>query len=836
MKRIFVQMLVLMVLLLLPGCSRLDAHYVNRIEEESGMTKTPDYQAYQRYEEAGNLDQDGYYLQDAFETEEDEEAPQGTVRVTFAANAFLKVQYYTDSAFSDSISSNEVYFKPGESIYAEVTLEKTAPSSTYAFSAFRISELDAEGKSTLTKTVTPGETGLIMQISEEDVGKELSIAPMGKYLPRTISFKDSFLDNDEQEHALSGKWMVNDKPVIGHSAEINPVSSYIISYEFDSDQYFFVSSEPNCFYSNNEDGVVIFNKREATDETQDYSVRLHQYVTVELPSNRNRHVSVNNGYEQEIRAGGVCEIKHHKYGDKLVVVTDAEWQELSKSRNPILLGDPELLEQNGQQIYKYTLVIPQKDWQFEFNPSDYNYSHGTLSFKCFGEDVTSITYLSKDSRIEYDALTTEEGYMLPQGDHVIIVTTPEETKKALESISFEEAKRVTVQLKQPSTGGRIEYYVNSKLIQASEYKGDSGTIITMRFYPWEGWVPNYKNNTAYRITSSDYQTVLLGGKDISTSAFWEDPEHKPSLEVILDSSVGSDMRFEVEASGLKLQEYKYESPYPVLDFDKTIITGAKVGTEKGISILMSNRAIQSGTAMKIQVEMSGEDKSGSEPREVHTSYYQLIDSMADAQTTIDVYDADLMGSSSVWYEEIKITISLVDVIKYSQPKVPATKRLTVRNLQTGNVLKSGDILEGSEKVTVTISGANGYYIGGKNVKNGVYQTIVTFADCISGIQKMIDEHPAIKYCKVTLNSEDIYGTGVFKYNGRVVSGTILVKPGEIITLEYTITDPNYAIDGVSGFLWLDADDTKVEKSLKIEETYDGKTITKDSFGIVVRRR
>lgn len=831
MKKI-VTLLSTLIILLLAGCARFDSYLEKQIEEKSGVANDPDFKAYEAYSNSGSLDQDGYYLQEAFETDPSDEAvPADVTRVTFAKNEYIKAQFYADPGLSSPLSSTGGFFREGDCIYAAAALEKNAPSSTYAFSGFRIAEIDSDGNSYPLREVAPGESALVLQIGEQDIGKELSIIPLGKYLPRTISFNDSYLDNEEKEHSLSGTWTINGSPVSGVTAEINPVSSYVITYQFDSDQYFFVSSEPNCLYARNEDGVVVFNKREATDETLDYSVLLHQYVTVNLKSNQHRWVSMDNGYEHEVSANSSYEIKHLRYGEKIVLTTDVEWKELKNSKNPILLSS-EKLEQGGQTAYRYTLIVPQKDGQFIFDPADYNYAHGELVFSCFGEEATTVQYLSQGSQIHYEQKESKNtDYILPQGDHVITVTTPEETKKALESITFVEKARVTVQLRQPAYGGRIEYFVNGSRINTTEYKGDSGTRITMKFYPWEGWITNYKNGEEYQIKSApDIQAVSF-----DKPVFIESPEHKPLLEVVLKKSVGSGLRFEFAASGLNRKDYQYESEWYRSDY--TIVKSQPIGTEKGVTISISNGAIQSGTAIKIQVEMMGEDKSGVKTQKVTKSYYRLINNLAENIAPIDIYESATMGSSDVWYKNIKITISLVDVVEYVAPRTPAKGIVTIRNAQTGETLKPGNILEGSEKVTVTISAYNGYYVDGSNTKNGVYQTTTTFEKCVAGIQKMVDDHPVRKYCKISLNANDPHGTCIFKYAGKVVSGTINVKPGEAVTLEYSITDPKYVIDGATGFLGspLGKNDKEVKKDLTITGEYDGKTLTTESFGIVVKK-
>lgn len=252
---------------------------------------------------------------------------------------------------------------------------------------------------------------------------------------------------------------------------------------------------------------------------------------------------------------------------------------------------------------------------------------------------------------------------------------------------------------------------------------------------------------------------------------------------------------------------------------------------------MGNRALQSGTAVKISVEMTGEDKSGNKTQKVNTSYYRLIDSLTDLQEPIDVYSASELDSSKIWFKSIKITISVVDVMTFRTPTQPENATVIVRNYKTSKILQDGDILEGAEKVTITITANNGYYVSGKNVKNNVYQNTVKFVKCISDIQKMVNEHPIEKYIQISLDAHDSYGTCTYKLNGNTVHGTINAKPDDKITLEYTITDATYVMDGAKGFLGtpIGKDEKSAVKEIKVDQSLDGTTLSRDSFEISVKK-
>ena len=837
MKKAFIYpALLLVTVLTLAGCSSVNRVLEGQIKKKSGILNDTEYQKYEEYSEAGKLNEEGYYSEEIFEEEESTIAdviPKDVVHVSYSTNAYLDIQYYSDREKTTSLNLDNCNLKTGESIYAAVSLGKDAPSSMYRFTGFRIYEYDGEGREPLT-TVEPSEDGLILQITDDYIGKVIFIDPIGDYETREISLKDSYIDDSDQEHNLSGTWIINDQQVTGDVATINPVSSYVISYEFDGDQYFYLTSDPECYYSNNEDGIVIFKKREAMDETEDYSVLLHEYVSVSIVSAENRYVTLNssrgviyNSSEQEVKANTALEIPRLRYGDTITILTDKEWKELENCRD-LVFQSLERLNKNGLTYYAYTMVLPQKGGEFEFNPAEYTYDHGTVLFKCFGEVVTNTQYLAKGTRITYEEGSAEKGYWLPDDDNnVIIVDSEEKTRKQLESIHFTQKIKVSIALSQPKFGGKIHYYADGKEITTNTYMTDSGTVISMKFDPWEGWISEYKNNETYTVLENPVQTLTISGKAVST-AFKEDPNHKPTLEVILDKSVGEEMEFKFAASGLSEKDYHYEDGwfrgnYMVIDPKKV-----SIGTERGITISMGNRAIPSGKAVKILIEKEDTDK-------IKSSDYRLVTDLYELQDPILIYEEGEIGKSRTWYKSIKLTISVVDVMTFKTPEVLKHTTLTVRNTGTSSNLKSGDIIEGSQQVTVTIKPDAGYYITGKDVTDGEYKKSMKFSQYQSDVKKIVNQHPVGKYYQIKLDADDEYGTCTYKIGKTVVSGTIQIKEGQEIILEYKITSKGYVIDGSTGFLGtgLGKNDQEKTERIKFTTDMDGKTINRETFGIKV---
>ena len=821
--------------LLLSGCSGVGNYLDNQIKNKSGIVEDANYQVYQNYSDEGKLDEEGYYSEEVFESEKADGVVKSlTPKISFSENSYLDIKYYFDTELTQEIGADQNQIPVGSNIYADVSLDKSVPSTTYDLAGFRLYEVGVDGERILLNTLATDENGLLLQVTTEYEGKDLIIVPFGEYSTRSVSLKSTYTDQDENEHALDGTWYVNDKPINGSTAEINPISSYIISYDFDGNQYFYLSSEPECYYSNNEDGVVIFNKRESTDETLDYEVKLHEYLTVNVTSNELRYVNINNGPEQEIKAGMDLEIPRLKYGDKVVVVTDVKWDDLENSKE-LVCTSSEVLSQSGQTAYRYTMTVPEKGAEFHFDPSEYTYAHGEIAFFCMGEEVTSPMELAQGRKITYEQKSVDNGYRLPEGDHVITVTTSDQTKKEIEAIRFVEKVKVKVNLSQPKFGGEIEYYVDGKRIYSSQYSGDSGAVITMKFKNWEGWINKYNNGEKYEVTGDASQTITIQKRYGVDSAFEEDTKHKPELTVVLGKNIGENMKFTFAASGLDPKDYQYVPEWYRSDY--TIISKHKIGTENGISLSIGNSSIQTGTAVKIQVEKTGEDKSKTKTEKVTESYYRLVDSLATLQEPIEIYEASDNGRSKVWYSSIKVTIRLVDVKTFTQPKALPNSTVEVRETSTGKVLKSGDILEGSEKVTITINPSYGYYITGKSVKENMYQNTVEFKKLLSDAQSMVDDHPIEKYIKVTLDTTDSYGTCKYTVDGKEVSGTVNLKNGDKIKLEYKITDSSYVIEGATRLFGspIGKNDKEKSETITIDSSYEGKNLNRESFGISVRK-
>jgi len=708
----------------------------------------------------------------------------------------------------------------------------------YEFSSFSILDISEAGERKIADSIIVEQIGdgYRINIPDDFTGKKLLVEPLGSYQKRKIYLNDYYTEDSEERKNLDGTWRINDREYTSEYAEISPLASYIVSYKYDSEEYFFLSSQPECFYSNNEEGEVVFNQRTAADETLNYEVELHKYISSTLISDVERTVWLNGKEAQTIKANREYILNKLRYGEKIFLETDRAWSGLENNRN-LILTNTEYLS-NGH--LKYTLLVPERNGQFRFDPSDYTFDHGTLTFKCFGQVITSPVMLARGSKIYYEQRSAEEGYWLAGSNHYVEVTDEMETKRQLEDIHFTPMVRVNVLLPQPQHGGSVIYKLNGTHVEGSSCSTYSGSIITMKMVPWKGWMTEEVEELIYKVGDNQSQVASVGFRTME-SLFIEDEDHKPSLKVTLEKSVGENMVFTLHASGCAKEASSYEGGwkvtdllpttrnapvYNLMDNSQIIIQDQKIGTERPIEITMANRAIQTGKAVRMVISKTDDSKKTA--KEI-----RYFDDLSVPLEPITIYPPDELGKSDVWYQSIEITIGVVDVEKYEPATAFKNTTVSLQETESLKYLKKGDLLEGTQKVIVTIKPDTGYYVTGKKVGNGLYQETMKFSEYLKNADNILQSHPAEPYYIITLDTTDPFARYTYKLDGKEVSGTIYSKVGQKLELSYEIRESGYQLEKASGgFLFgLGASKTKAVETIVIDSTMQGKTITKSDFNI-----
>lgn len=821
----------------LTGCSGIKEYYVQQMMKESGVLSDSKYEDYQKYADTESLDEQGYYISQESETEE----AHAQVHITFAVNNNLDVEYFTDAEHTSPVDTSACYLNPGETIYAVVSVGEHVTSSMYEFSGFRIYDIDDKGKWTESTSLkmSDSENGQVLEIPPDFEGTDISIEPIGTYPQRTISLNDYFSDDNSNKTSVDGTWTINDKEVTGDTAEISPVTPYIISYEYDNEEYFFASSNPDSFYANNDDGLVVFDQREADDETIDYSIELHKYLYLNLVSDTDRRVSINGKDESYIQANREIPLPKLKYGDEITIETDKQWSDLENNRDLVLNSS----ESYSDGTYKYKLIVPEKGGEFVFNPSDYQYEHGTVTFKCFDKKVTTSLTLAEGRKIYYEENTADPGYWLPGRNNYIVVGEETETISELQSIHFIRKNSVTVNLPQPKSGGTITYTLDGKQLTSNSVSTYSGAVINMKCKPWQGWKCDIVGEKKFYVVDNQNQTAKIDGKTIN-EIFSEDKNHMPALTLNLQKSVGKDMQFTLKASDYYMDVESYgggwkitdiinpdRETYDIINNTQTIVNKKKIGTDQPITITMKNRAIQSGKAVRLAITKTDtEDNKTKEKR--------YINDLSSEIAPIFIYKPGTNATSPVWYKSINITIGVVNVETFKEPSPNENTKITVMNTATGTEMVNGDLIEGSTKVKVLVSPLAGYYVTGKNVKNNVYSSTMTFSEYQKNIDSIISKHPAEKYCTITLDKSDSYAKYSYKLDESKASGTIKAKVGQKLELTYKITDPAYKLTKSRGgtVFGIGSTTSSATETITITPDMDKRRIKKSDFGIETEKR
>ena len=825
----------LFILNFLSGCAVQD-RIATKMLEKSGVLESNDYLEYEHYAGQGLLDVNGYYLDDSTDGEKPD--ADADILITFGDNNNLRISYYSDSLLRNTIDASNCIAHKGDSIYAFVEISEDIFSSMYDFSEFRVYEYTRDGEKRKSSLEMEKISNNVyeLKLPENYSANGIYIEPIGGYRNRVISLNDYYIDENDVKQPLSGKWTINEKVYTDDTASISPIADYIISYNYDSSEYFYLSSSPEVFYSSNLDGVVIFNQRDASDDTLDYTVELHKYLTVKLISDMNRYVKVDNKKYPYVQANTEIEINKLKYGDTVEIETDKAWSGLETNRELILTKTEAL--SNGN--YRYTLIVPEKGGEFTFDPADYDYEHGKVRFKCFGQVVTGRQILAKGSRIYYEQESADTGYWLagkPE-ENYIVVDDQEKTDQSLREIHFVPKVDVVIDLPQPAYGGDVQYTMDGKRLFGKSCSTYSGAVITMEFFPWEGWISIFAGKQIYRVKDSS-QVINVNDLVTIDKVFYEDEAHKPALNVNLEKTVGKDMIFNLEASGYKMGVESYAGGWQVTDiFNKNsktydiinntqkVVQNQKIGTEKPIQISMKNRAIQYGTAVRLIISKTDSNNK------VYTET-RYIANLSEEIDPINIYEDKNIGHSKIWNKSIDITIGVVDVNALSMPRVSANTHFSVKNVDTNETLSNGYLIEDSQNVVVTITPDEGYYITGKKVIQDVYSDTMKYSDYLKNVSSIISDHPAVKYYVVRLDESDPYAEYTYKLDGKEVSGTINVKDGQSLELTYEITDSSHKLKKADGgfiFGW-GASYTKATETIKLSSDYDGKTITRRSFGI-----
>ena len=806
--------------LITAGCNSSE-----KMIEKSGISNNPNYINYQNNKNAGNITDDDYSIDVMpYVYDEDFTIPENSVHITFAQNSNLDVTYSTDAQFTTHINNkHEYYLTEGQTLYAKCEVSDNVNNDSYKFHGYYIYEYKQDTLSRIPFKPVSTDQGYIIQFSDELIGKELSIEPVGEYTNREIKLNDYYLDDNNRECQLNGTWLINDKEEEGDKAEIGPNTSYIVSYMYDSDLYYVVDTVPKSFYYDHVDGLVVFEKQiPSADSALEFKVNLKEYSSFRLPSLTDRTIWYND-VETKIRANESFPISKLVYGQKIEIKTDKEWESLKTMENELLCIN-ESISLDGK-FYTYTLLVHTPGEEFYFDPADYDYEHGEVVFTCFDKEITGPTNLPYGVTVYCTQKRADDGYYLPETCSVKISNDDDKTREDFKNITFIEVAHIKVPLQQPDYGGKIIYSFEGNSLVGKEVVLDSGSVIDMEFIPWKGWyVPNEVSNQ-YTVTSDSDKTIEEGINDIISNVFIEDEDHKPTLDIYLDKSIGTNMT--VSVKDYAPEKLKYDNWIR----DEHIVDGVIMSTTaEGVIITAEGSALPSGKALKIEMVKKTRDNT-----KITKVWYRSSINLKEER--FPIYDD--LATDEEWYKSIEITLSVVDISVFDAGLIKHKNvTVSVKEADTLRELENGDLIEPDAKIIININPSIGYYL--EDTDSLDYEETMKYSKFEENISDIFKKHEPHKYITVTLDKSDNYATYTYEVKSgknSPVTETVnadnsitvsFLKEDNEIELKYEIIDGNHKLKNSYGITF---SHTKATKTIKITSDMDGKILERIDFGI-----
>ena len=744
----------------LSGCAKAEVWSTNVLEENIGTNSeelVDGLAQYEQYKENNIMTEDGEIISSMTEQEQVEESTdidtEGKVHVTFAKNSLLDVSYYSDAELNNKLTMENCWLVPNDCIYADIPVGKNEFSNMYSFESFRIYQYDAMGKRTLVETVPMQEERLVYQIPMLAEGVGISIVPVGQYTDRVVAMSDYVVNSEGEAIELSGKWMLNNKEYYQESATISPLVSYVVSYQYDKDVYYFVSATPEnaCHYpkeEGNTEGEVIFKNQEPEKAAENFSVELHKYLSATIDNKSKGLVSaIVKDRSEELSIESQLEINKLKCGSVLEVKTD-KVHKLDCTN--LDLEEPTEVSDG----YLYTVVLPEVA-ETKLNLSVLNWDKKTVAItvdkssseswwkKTFGgsktEDSILVLYCG-DVSYTYEDLQEGKKVVLNEYDDLEISVNR----------NFPEDSQVYITI-----NGKEEFVVNSDSVEFRK-------------------VLDYDDVSSLRIVIQNTEN--------------ENVEQETKLKVVLDKSLDENILFDVDASGKKLVK-----GFGYIKGKETIFNG-DVDAEQDIVISAKSMQLNARKAIKLSIKKDGKTT------EIRYARGK------DLSEVISTMDGD------VYCGEIEIMVSMVDVVTYHAISAEnCTIALNFADADKSKV-EDGDILEESRDVVLTITAKEGYYLdnaigqGWWKENDFVYRRELEYSDYEEKIMDILEKNPVKKLITVTLDATAPYqsGTVIYEVGGESKpAGTYSLKEGETVKLTFKITeDSGYGIvnEGVTAFI------------------------------------
>lgn len=365
MKKKILILILLVVCLMLSGCSNVNEYLTGKLEEitleKAEILEDQDYLDYQSLKISGLLDNNGTYLgvNEIKGADSDEAELSGQIHVTFAENSHIRFTYYFDAEHTEQIDTSSCYLNPGDCIYASEPNIFEAYSDKYEFKEFRILKYVSNNQPE-SFAVGLGNDNLVYEIPVDYAGDKLSVLPLGRYDARVLTLDDYYLSDDGDEVEFHGTWWIDSDRFSETTAEIDSTVDYKVIYDYSdyADYYYFVKSVPEPF-STDDSGIIEFSKSTPQNGNENFYVLLHKYISVRVANinysifkqNIIKSLSVN-GNAQDIVKKKEFSLEKLKCGDTITIRIDNGYKVTARG---LEISNPIDVENGTVQEYKITI-------------------------------------------------------------------------------------------------------------------------------------------------------------------------------------------------------------------------------------------------------------------------------------------------------------------------------------------------------------------------------------------------------------------------------------------------------------------------------------------------
>ncbi|MGM9941882.1 MAG: hypothetical protein ACI32N_07840 [Bulleidia sp.] len=423
---------IMSLIMTMTGCAQIDSGIEGFIFRKSGIEENTDYQNYKQMKESGQLDEEGYYISQEMnhDTDEDTIDHEGKVRVSFGSNNYLTVSYFSDEDLKEKLPDKKCYVEPGDTIYAKLMKNNNTNSNMYCLSEYQIIEFDHDGSVSEKYSMTPEGDVMKLEIPKDFNGSGISIMPIGSYPDRTIEMKVYFVDENGNTCTLldAGTWYNGKKLLNSDSAQFSPTESYSLRYEFDRENYFFVSCSPSPLTENPQDlGSISFKEAAPTDANTMYTVQLHRYLTLTIKVTEDAEVKVNQSEPITIKKNSEWTSNKLKYGDIVSVdtngdceITDGDYRYVTTDTTPV----------NSQNRYTFKVNNEAREnVSSDSSPVKINHvfevglittgKYGTATYRLDGKEVTGTVQIKENQKLTLTYKITDKNYRFRDGSEGI---------------------------------------------------------------------------------------------------------------------------------------------------------------------------------------------------------------------------------------------------------------------------------------------------------------------------------------------------------------------------------------------------------------------------------